>query len=90
MSNIHSHPNHLHLGGDVTVGARFGTLVNCHPVNLAGQGHTPHIEARFTFGLKLELDRATAVAFARALTESVESLPFSATDVHDATAGETA
>lgn len=84
MSNVNDMPNSIHHSGDVTFGSRFGGLVNCHPVNLAGQGHTPHIEARFQYGIRLEFDRATASEFARALTESVNALPFLASDIHDA------
>lgn len=81
-------PNRIHLNAGVTsdhtFGAGFGPLINCHPVNLAGQGHQPHVEARFAFGIRLELDRATACELARALTESVAALPFLSDDVHDA------
>jgi hypothetical protein len=84
-------PNRVHLSAGVaddhTFGAGFGGLINCHPVNLAGQGHQPHVEARFAYGIRLELDRATACELARALTESVAALPFLSNDVHDATAG---
>lgn len=86
--SINDSPNAVYHSGDFTFGSRFGGLVNCHPVNLAGQGHLPHIEARFAFGIRLELDRKTAVELARALTESVAALPFQPDDVHDATGGE--
>jgi hypothetical protein len=72
-------PNHVHLNAGVdddrTFGAGFGPLINCRAVNLAGAGHIAHVEARFQYGLRIELDRATASEFARALTESIAALP---------------
>jgi hypothetical protein len=80
-------PNHIHLNAGVlsdhTFGAGFGSLINCRSVDL-GAGHFPHIEAKFAFGIRLDLDRATACDLARALTESVAGLPFLADAVHDA------
>lgn len=75
MSNVNDMPNAVHHSGDVTFGCRFAGLVSCRPVNLAGIGHNPHVEARFLHGLRLELDRQTASEFARALTDSVNALP---------------
>lgn len=75
MSNINDMPNAVHASGDRTFGSRFGSLVNCRPVNIAGIGHVPHVEARFLFGIRLEFDRQTASEFARALTDSVNALP---------------
>jgi hypothetical protein len=75
VSNFNDMPNSVHHSGDVSFGSRFGGLVNCRAVNLPGIGHHAHIEARFLYGVKLEFDRATAIEFARALTESVNALP---------------
>jgi hypothetical protein len=75
VSNVNDMPNCIHASGDRTFGSRFGSLVSCRPVNLAGIGHHPHIEARFQFGIRLELDQATAAEFARQLAESVKALP---------------
>ena len=83
MSNQNDMPNAVHHSGDVTFGARFAGLVSCRPVNLAGIGHQPHVEARFLHGVRLELDRQTASDLAQALTRSVASLPL-IPDLHDA------
>lgn len=77
-------PNCLHVSGERSYHCHFGSVARCDPVNLAGAGHWPHVVALFKFGLKLELDRATAVELARRLTESVAALPFLSDSVHDA------
>ena len=83
MTNRATHPNHIHLNGDVLVGASFGALSSVTPIVLGGNGHHPHVAVRFRYGLCLELDAATAIELARRLPESVAQLPF-IPDVHDA------
>lgn len=75
MTNRIDHPNHLHLSGPTVVGADFGELLSVTPIILGGHGHSPHIAARFRYGLCIELDAATAIELARRLPESVAKLP---------------
>lgn len=86
--NCSTHPNHLHLGSDVTVGASFGALLSVMPVYYPGEGHRPFLIARFAYGLRMELCPATAAELARLLTESLAALPLTRVDdIRDAAGG---
>lgn len=69
-------PNHMRLNGDtLVVGAHFGGLLSVAAVTLTGAGHHhPHVTARFSGGLLLELSPNTATELAHKLAESVEAI----------------
>jgi hypothetical protein len=72
--NIHTSPNHLHLSGDVVVGAYFGQVTSVIPIHLPGSSH-PHVKASFTNGVSLDLSQATAIELTRRLQESLATMP---------------
>jgi hypothetical protein len=68
-------PNHAHLCGEVTFGAYFGALYSVTAVNLTGADHHAHIEARFRYGLRIELTLADATRLERELHLALATLP---------------
>lgn len=81
-------PNHLHISqGEFNAGVSFGPLAHVTPIHFAGNGHTPHIEARFVGGLRLSFTPATLIDLLREGQAAMAKLP-SVPVLHDAVAGE--
>jgi hypothetical protein len=68
-------PNHVHVSGDASFGTSFGSLHSVTAVNLTGVDHHPHIDARFLFGLRIELTQADAMRLERELHLALATLP---------------
>ena len=74
MTNIGEHPNSIHFCADSTFSCHFGPLVEgvaVTPRSFLGNGHTPHIDARFKRGMRMEFTVEDATNFARQLYEAV-------------------
>jgi len=73
--NYADRPNHVHMSGDSTFGASFGALHSVTAVNLTGAGHHIHIDARFQFGMRLELSVDDATHLEHELHLALATLP---------------
>lgn len=77
------HPNHAHLhAGETSLGFSFGLLRSVTPIHFGGLGHAPHLEARFSGGLRIDLTPEVLVALIRQGTEALALLPFPP-NIHD-------
>jgi hypothetical protein len=75
MTNYAERPNHVHISTDCTFGASFGALYSVTAVNLTGADHHAHIDARFRYGLRIELTQADATRLERELHLALATLP---------------
>jgi hypothetical protein len=85
---LNGHPDHLpnHLRyqhGTTRFSDDFGALHSVTPVSLIGPGHTPHLEIRSCYGLRLDVSAAWLSELVRLAPEALAKLPF-IPDVHDA------
>jgi hypothetical protein len=77
-------PNHLKVqSGELTFGTNFGPVANVTPIHFPGNGHQPHLEARFVGGTRIDFTPATFLELLRAGQEALAKLP-SFPDIHDA------
>jgi hypothetical protein len=75
MSNYAERPNQLHMTSDCNFTKSFGPLSSVTAVNLTGAGHHVHVDARFRFGLRLQLTLDDATRLERELHLALATLP---------------
>jgi hypothetical protein len=68
-------PNHIHMCGERTFGAPFGSVHSVIPISLSGIGHDPHVLVRFRHGLSIDLTPSDAAELCRRLPEALAMLP---------------
>lgn len=74
MTNIKANPNHLHVSGDVVVGAYFGEVTSVIPIHLPGSSH-PHVKASFMNGVSMDFSQATFAALVQRGQEALSHMP---------------
>lgn len=81
-------PNRIHIcSGETTFGFPFGPVRSVTPIHFPGFGHKPHIEARFTNGLRADFTPADFAAFLREGERALVALGF-LPEIHDAVGGD--
>lgn len=68
-------PNSVHMTTDCTFAKSFGPLSSVTAVNLLGSGHHVHIDARFCYGLRIELTQSDAIRLEHELHLALATLP---------------
>lgn len=81
--NVNVTPNSVHLTGDTHFAHHFGDVASVTPICLPGNGHTPHVDVRFSGSVRLEFSPETLAELCRRGVEALAMLPF-IPDVHDA------
>jgi hypothetical protein len=80
--------NRLRFGrGSTHFSTDFGELYSVTPVNLIGEGHSPHLEIRSSYGLRLDVSAKWLAELVRRAPEALAKLPV-IPDMHDAVGGE--
>lgn len=75
VSNYAERPNEVYISSDCTFAKSFGALYSVTAVNLTGAGHHIHIDARFRYGLRIELTQDDATRLERELHLALATLP---------------
>jgi hypothetical protein len=84
-------PNHIRFQhGSTHFAETFGGLYSITPICLTGDGHTPHLEIRTQFGLRMDVTPSFFAALLRDGRKALDKLPLAlrADDIHDAVGGE--
>jgi hypothetical protein len=80
-------PNRIHFAKDeLTFGESFGPVRSVTPIHFAGNGHQPHIECRFTGGLRLTFTPQSFIELLREGQQALAKLPYPP-EVPDAVGG---
>lgn len=80
-------PNHLRYHHRSTnFSEAFGDFHSVTAINLPGEGHTPHIEIRGLFGLRLDVTPEFLIALLRHAPGELAKLRY-LRDMHDAVGG---
>jgi hypothetical protein len=81
--NLNVTPNSVHYQGDTHFDAHFGAVYDVRAICLPGRGHRPHVDIRFTGGLRVALSPEAMAEVCRRGQEELEKLPF-IPEIHDA------